>query len=177
MNWRFVGEGTFLSREFAVSLLVANLTLLGIFAMTRWTRPSGLTASGLVKTIFKPLPEKVQQQLSLNVTPDFIMSSILSSVVIGLLCARSLHYQFYAYVALSTPYLLWKSGMAPYLIYAVWAAQEWAWNVFPSTGTSSLVVVGCLVLQVLGVWWGTRDDFADVPQVGEDDGEADQHIE
>lgn len=25
-----------------------------------------------------------------------------------------------------------------------------------------MVVVGCLAVQVLGVWWGTRDDFADM---------------
>lgn len=31
---------------------------------------------------------------------------------------------------------------------------------YPSTDTSSIVVVGCLVIQVVSVWWGTRDDFA-----------------
>ena len=52
--------------------------------------------------------------------------------------------------------------MHPILIYAVWAAQEWAWNVYPSTKSSSLVVVGSLGLQVLGAWWGTRGDFTHV---------------
>ena len=115
-----------------------------------------------VKTLFRPLPPLVQQQLSLNITPDFVMTTVLSSMMIGLLCARSLHYQFYAYIAWSSPFLLWKSGLHPILIYLVWAAQEWAWNVYPSTNISSMVVVGCLAIQVFGVWWGTRDDFADV---------------
>lgn len=48
------------------------------------------------------------------------------------------------------------------LLYIVWAAQEWAWNVFPSTNISSMVVVACLAIQVVGVWWGTRKDFQDV---------------
>ncbi len=51
--------------------------------------------------------------------------------------------------------------MHPVGIYAVWAAQEWAWNVYPSTNASSAVVVGCLLIEVVGVWWGTRQDGPD----------------
>ena len=80
-------------------------------------------------------------------------------MAIGMLCARSLHYQFYAYTAWSTPFLLWKAGLHPILIYAVGGAQEWGWNVYPSTDTSSIVVVGCLLVQVFSVWWGTRNEF------------------
>ena len=83
-------------------------------------------------------------------------------MAIGMLCARSLHYQFYAYTAWSTPFLLWKAGLHPILIYAAWGAQEWGWNVYPSTDTSSIVVVGCLFVQVFSVWWGTRNEFAKV---------------
>lgn len=37
------------------------------------------------------------------------------------------------------------------LIYIVWALQEWAWNVYPSTNASSAIVVLSLALQVFGV--------------------------
>lgn len=37
----------------------------------------------------------------------------------------------------------------------IWAAQEWAWNVYPSTELSSAVVVAALVLAVFGAWVGT----------------------
>jgi alpha-1,3-mannosyltransferase len=37
----------------------------------------------------------------------------------------------------------------------VWAAQEWAWNVYPSTNESSAVAVGSLAITVAAVWWGT----------------------
>lgn len=53
--------------------------------------------------------------------------------------------------------------MHPVAIYGIWAAQEWAWNVYPSTDASSAVVVGSLAATVAGVWWGTRKD---VEQVG-----------
>lgn len=90
-----------------------------------------------------------------------------------MLCARSLHYQFYAYIAWATPYLLWKSGMHPVLIYAIWVVQELAWNVYPSTDLSSALVVGCLAVQVFGAWHGTRQDFIDSRSLIE--GKANNH--
>jgi len=50
--------------------------------------------------------------------------------------------------------------MNPVGIYVVWAAQEWAWNVYPSTPESSMVAVGALAVTVAGVWWGTRKEVA-----------------
>lgn len=174
VNWRFVGEETFLSREFSLALAVANISLLIFFLDTRWIRPSGMHLSDFISTAvstamsmvmpaaFKPLPTDVQEQISHRVTSSFILTTTLSSLSIGMLCARSLHYQFYAYIAWSTPFLLWKSGVHPVLIYIIWAAQEWSWNVYPSTPASSLVVVLCLVIQVFGAWWGTRKELPNV---------------
>ncbi|KAF6229211.1 hypothetical protein HO133_007327 [Letharia lupina] len=177
VNWRFVGEERFLSREFAITLIAVHLALLSTFVLTRWTRPSGLSIPALISTAIKPLPPKAQQLMSINVSPSFIMTSILNSMAIGMLCARSLHYQFYAYIAWSTPFLLWKAGLHPIFIYAVWGAQEWGWNVYPSTDASSIMVVGCLVVQVLSVWWGTRDDLADVASPADIAGEEKEHDE
>ena len=177
VNWRFAGEQRFLSGNFAIGLLVANATILAIFLQTRWLRPSGLSPPRMAMTIFKPLPPQMQRQLRRNVSPDFILTSILTSMIVGMLCARSLHYQFYAYVAWSTPFLLWKSGMPPYLVCAIWAAQEWAWNVYPSTETSSVIVVGCLAVQVIGVWWGTRNEFTDVRLPQKEDGDKKDRTE
>lgn len=161
VNWRFISEEIFLSREFAVALIILHLTLLATFIWTRWSRPSGLSVPALISTAVNPLPVEAQQQVYLNTTPSFIMTAISTSIAIGMLCARSLHYQFYAYIAWTTPFLLWKAGVHPILTYAIWAAQEWAWNVYPSTGTSSGMVVGCLAVQVLALWQGTKDEFAD----------------
>ncbi len=169
-----MGEEIFLSRGFAVTLVAVHLALLAFFVLTRWTRPSGLSIPGLISTAVKPLPPRAQQLISLNVTPSFILTSVLTSTAIGMLCARSLHYQFYAYIALSTPFLLWKAGLHPVLIYAVWGAQEWGWNVYPSTDTSSIVVVGCLVVQVFSVLWGTRNDLADFVSPVDDEKEHDE---
>lgn len=160
VNWRFVGEDTFLSAPFSQALATATLSILAIFGLTRWTKPSGMPFGALLQRFYQATAENAERQMSRRVTPDFVTSTVLASLAIGLLCARSLHYQFFAYIAWTSPYLLWKAGLHPIPIYAIWAAQEWAWNVYPSTETSSQVVIGCLAVQVVGIWWGTRDDFA-----------------
>ncbi|OKP10606.1 Dol-P-Man:Man(5)GlcNAc(2)-PP-Dol alpha-1,3-mannosyltransferase [Penicillium subrubescens] len=144
VNWRFVGEETFLSREFSLGLLVLHLSLLAIFS-TVWVKPSGINVVRFLQDSIRGCQPPVALSRS------FIMTVLLSSLAIGLLCARSLHYQFFAYLAWATPFLLWRAGLHPILIYTAWALQEWAWNVYPSTDASSTVVVLSLALQVFGV--------------------------
>ncbi|KAI4172885.1 MAG: hypothetical protein LQ343_003293 [Gyalolechia ehrenbergii] len=177
VNWRFLDEKTFLSREFAIALITANLGFLALFIATRWLQPSRRSIPEFVSTLWKAPPLLLQQQTSLRVTPSFVMTSILGSMTVGLLCARTLHYQFYSYIAWSTPFLLWRSGLHPFAIYAVWAFQEWAWNVYPSTDTSSMVVVGCLLFQILGLWWGTRNDVMDPSSPIEKEDQHHQHVQ
>jgi alpha-1,3-mannosyltransferase len=128
-----------------LGLLVLHISLLAIFVGT-WLRPSGVN-------MFRFLQDTLQgRQQTVSLSKSFIMTVMLSSLAIGLFCARSLHYQFFAYLAWATPFLLWRAGLHPVLIYVVWALQEWAWNVFPCTNASSAVVVLSLAVQVFGVY-------------------------
>ncbi|KAK1755386.1 fad dependent oxidoreductase [Echria macrotheca] len=160
VNWRFIGEETFLSKEFSVLLLSLHLAVLVVFITTRWLKPARKSLLGLALPLLKgkaPFTVAQQQAVARDITPQYILTTVLSANVIGLLFARSLHYQFYSYLAWSTPFLLWRSGIHPALQYALWAAQEWAWNVFPSTPASSGVVVAVLATSVALVWWGARE--------------------
>lgn len=162
VNWRFVGEERFLSKEFSLTLLALHVLVLVGFAAQRWIKPARKSLLGLITPILSaksPFTGKEQQTVARDITPQYILTTILSANVIGLLFARSLHYQFYSYLAWSTPFLLWRSGVHPVLQYILWAAQEWAWNVFPSTPTSSGVVVGVLASTVALVWWGAREEW------------------
>lgn len=147
VNWRFIGEETFLSREFSLALLVLHVSLLAIFAVV-WVRPSGTNMLRFLQNVIR------SRQPTQPLSKGHILASILSSLVIGLLCARSMHYQFYAYLAWATPIVLWLGRVHPVLILSGWAMQEWAWNVFPSTDLSSKLVVSVLILQVIGIWFG-----------------------
>lgn len=151
VNWRFVGEETFLSQPFSLTLLAMHVSVLAWFVINRWLKPASKPFSAIVKSILQiesPFTPREELQIASRVTPGYVMTSILSANAIGLLFARSLHYQFYSYLAWTTPYLLWHSGAHPVIQYGLWALQEWAWNVFPSTSVSSSVVVCVLATTV-----------------------------
>jgi hypothetical protein len=125
-----------------------------------------------------PFVLKTRRRIHDCVEADYVLTVMLTSMTIGMLCSRSLHYQFFAYIAWGTPFMLWKAKLHPVLIYAVWGAQEWAWNVYPSTDDSSVVVVGCLAIQVLGVLWATKGPYQAPPasaRTGTDVGKS--HVE
>lgn len=159
VNWRFMGEQAFLSKEFALVLLALHVLVLLSFLTSRWLKGTGRSLSHIITSVLQvksPFLPQEQQAIAEAITPEYVMTTILSANVIGLLFARSLHYQFYAYLAWSTPYLLYKSRIHPVLQYMLWAAQEWAWNVYPSTPFSSGVVIGAMATTVASVWLGTK---------------------
>ncbi|KAJ2998231.1 hypothetical protein NUW58_g380 [Xylaria curta] len=152
VNWRFVGENIFLSRPFALGLLLLHVSVLVWFIVNKWLKITGKPWLSIVAPMLRlrsPFGPREESQISAQVTPEYVMTTMLSANVIGLLFARSLHYQFYSYLAWSTPYLLWRSGAHPLVQYGLWALQEWAWNVFPSTNASSGIVVGVLATTVV----------------------------
>lgn len=149
VNWRFVEESTFLSKGFAISLLVVHVSLLLVFLQLKWTKPSVSNPPDFAKRYLGISTAADRKIISDRITPIFIMDTILGSMVIGLLCARSLHYQFYAYLGWTSPYLLWRAGGGPIWVLVNWAIQEYAWLVFPSTNLSSALVVGALAVQVM----------------------------
>lgn len=155
VNWRFVGEDVFLSRTFSLTLLIAQVSLLALFAIRWWLAPSKQTVPEIVRSIYRPPSPSQQAVIGSRITPQYCMTTILSSMAIGMLCARSLHYQFYSYIAWTTPYLLWQGGQGPVLLYMVWIVQEIAWNVYPSTVISSVVVVLSLLVAVLSSWFAS----------------------
>lgn len=152
VNWTFLGQDVFLSKAFASSLLLAHFSLLLLFIHTRWLRPSGKTLLDLPSLLLSSRSPAYQKRVSSQVTPRFIALTFYASIVIGMLCARSLHYQFFSWLAWGTPFLLWQSSFPPQLQIVIWAVQEYAWNVYPSTPQSSAMIVGCLATILYGVF-------------------------
>ncbi|GAC95073.1 hypothetical protein PHSY_002648 [Pseudozyma hubeiensis SY62] len=144
VNWRFVPEQIFSSTRFAHGLLALHLLLLALFGLFRWT---GVGSQG---------PKWVLR--SLSTTPRKLSTSqqaallycACSSNVIGVLCSRSLHYQFYSWYFHQVPLLLWSSKLPLVVKILLPAVLEWCWNVFPSTELSSQLLLACHVVLVLG---------------------------
>ncbi|CAL9071089.1 unnamed protein product [Musa textilis] len=149
VNFKFVPEEIFVSKEFACALLVLHLTLLVVFANFRWSK------NGLLHL----LKSKVGDAFSIScesrvktLDKEYIATVMFVGNFIGIVCARSLHYQFYSWYFYSLPFLLWKAPFPTPLRLVLFAGVELCWNVYPSNvySSSSLLCVHLFVL--LGVW-------------------------
>lgn len=109
---------------------------------------ASLTISKILGSLF---PTEGDEPLA-ELLPDFVFTVMATSNLIGVLFARSLHYQFYAWFAWAAPYMFYKTGLPPIMQVLLWFMQEWAWNVYPSTVSSSLVSVAVTIITVVGVW-------------------------
>ncbi|KAL4956067.1 glycosyltransferase [Aspergillus filifer] len=156
VNWRFVPEETFLSPRFWWGLIALHFFTLVVFGVTSYLKPAGTSLPSFVGNFL------TGQHRGVALQPPFILTVFLSSLAIGMLFARSMHYQFFAYLSWASPFLLWRAGHHPVLIYALWLLQEWAWNVFPSTNLSSTIVVLSLCAQILGVLFNNNRAFKNV---------------
>ncbi|XP_028548300.1 dol-P-Man:Man(5)GlcNAc(2)-PP-Dol alpha-1,3-mannosyltransferase-like [Dendrobium catenatum] len=71
---------------------------------------------------------------------------------IGIICARSLHYQFYSWYFFSLPFLLWKTPFPTIIRLLLFAGVEFCWNVYPSTSFSSLILLFLHLAILWGLW-------------------------
>ncbi|KAG4304047.1 hypothetical protein PORY_002570 [Pneumocystis oryctolagi] len=147
VNWKFLPESVFLSSGFAYSLLFVHGLMLFIFSSRQWNRISGYS---LKKIFFSSLNMKLcdinkTYKTSAQIRP-LIVITLFTSNLIGIVCARSLHYQFYSWFAWSIPYILTQTHIPVVLQFIVWALQEYAWNVYPSTAFSSFIIVITYIL-------------------------------
>ncbi|RVX66960.1 hypothetical protein B0A52_09084 [Exophiala mesophila] len=116
VNWRFVDEATFLSKGFAISLLIVHVSLLVVFIQLKWTKPAASNPPDFFKRYLGISNSTDRELISKRITPTFVMDTMTASMVIGLLCARSLHYQFFAYLGWTSPYILWRFGGSPSVV-------------------------------------------------------------
>lgn len=83
----------------------------------------------------------------LPMNPEFVLSTVFVSNFIGIVFARSLHYQFYCWYFHSLPYLLWKGRLfkTPSILNLVvmvtaLGCVELCFNVYPATAWSSALL-------------------------------------
>ncbi|KAL5701226.1 dolichyl-P-Man:Man5GlcNAc2-PP-dolichol alpha-1,3-mannosyltransferase [Ranunculus cassubicifolius] len=162
VNFKFVPEKIFVSKEFALGLLTVHLLLLVVFAHFRWCKHEG----GLLKFLHSrvalmKLKYAVSSSFSLHQTsssqllgPDHIVTTLFVGNFIGIVCARSLHYQFYSWYFYSLPLLLWKTPFPTVLRVILFVGVEVCWNIFPSNVYSSSLLLCIHLVILLGLWIG-----------------------
>lgn len=142
VNWRFVGFERFLGLQRSPSLLVLHGTTLIAWFIYRFQRPlRGVLAAGTKKPSFGL--QRVQ-----------MVRILFECNLIGIIFARSLHYQFLSWYSLTIPFLLlngagegFSRGKAGLIF--VCLAIEYCWNVYPSTAFSSSLLFSMNIVLLL----------------------------
>ncbi|KAL7435075.1 hypothetical protein ACHAXM_004430 [Skeletonema potamos] len=141
VNWKFLPEEVFTSKPWTFVLLACHLGVLGALA-NKWLKSSGDTRK-LMRW------EKCNTN-NIRLSPEYVIYTMFVSNFVGIVFARTLHYQFYCWYFYSLPMLLWlttffASSSTDRLskvitlvvnIFSV-AGVEYAFNVFPATELSS----------------------------------------
>ncbi|KAJ2728174.1 dolichyl-P-Man:Man(5)GlcNAc(2)-PP-dolichol alpha-1,3-mannosyltransferase [Coemansia sp. BCRC 34962] len=136
VNWRFVGVSVFESPQWALALVATHAALLATLGLILWPRLSGSTAWTIVKHGCLSSCHRARTAPS----TEEVLSVVFSANFVGVVCARSLHYQFYAWYFHTLPFLLHASRLPLLAQLGVWVAIEYAWNIYPSTVSSSVLL-------------------------------------
>lgn len=127
-----------MSKPLSLLLLLLHLSVLAFLAI-QWLQS---TRRETKRRIF----------LNTRLSPEYIVYTMAVSNFVGIVFARTLHYQFYSWYFHMLPLLLWLTGSYPLVMrISLLGAIEYAFNVFPATPTSSAVLQVAHLLILLGI--------------------------
>jgi len=136
VNWRFLPEDVFIARWFHIALLLGHVATL-YHCYPLWLQ----FLQSYAKLRRVPVPHCCQ----LLVLPLFMCNFI------GVMFARSLHYQFYVWYYHSLHYMVWATGFSTQYRLLLLGIIELCWNTYPSTQYSSLALHACHIAILLGL--------------------------
>ncbi|KAF9905920.1 dolichyl-P-Man:Man(5)GlcNAc(2)-PP-dolichol alpha-1,3-mannosyltransferase [Linnemannia zychae] len=154
VNWKFLDEEVFLSSNWAKCLLAGHIFVLFAFVFLRWGRSEG-GIFAVIKKGFTSSPSVLAIHAQ-YMQPTHVLTILFTSNFIGIVFARSLHYQFYAWYMMTLPYLLWQTRIPVVVSVLLLGAIEWSWNVFPATSQSSGVLAASHLIILAGLWIGKK---------------------
>lgn len=119
------------------------------------------------KTTKKSLEVDEKSNYSINfdiLTQLFILPMFIVNFI-GVVCARSLHYQFYSWYFHSLPYLLWSCNYSVIIRFLILAIIEFCWNTYPSTIFSSILLHICHIFILYGLYTKLSSELKVVSKV------------
>jgi alpha-1,3-mannosyltransferase len=147
VNWKFVPTDVFSNPLFGNVLLMTHVGLLCLFLFAFWSKITGGTRLFFIRSCVYPFDPHPNLY-----SPEDQLVILFASNFIGIICSRSLHYQFYSWYFHSLPFLIYKSNLFLPLQYVLFFTIEICWNIFPSTSTSSLLLLICHITLLLGIF-------------------------
>ncbi|CAM9484450.1 unnamed protein product, partial [Heterosigma akashiwo] len=141
VNFKFLNEETFVSKSLSVYLLLLMVMAIASFAK-KWLSSNTEKNIVLICTILCSPGDSgsVLGDGPSKLDPYYTTLTLFTSNFIGIVFARTLHYQFYCWYFHALPLLAWHGRLPLVLKLAAVASVEWAFNVFPATPASSLVL-------------------------------------
>jgi len=133
------------ARPLSLLLLFMHLSALALFA-SKWIE-SCKRETG--KCIF----------LGNRLSPTYVIQTLFLSNFIGIVFARTLHYQFYSWYFHALIVLLWLTRIPMVLKLLLILSVEYAFNVSPATSLSSTVLQLAHGSSIIAIW------LADVPTI------------
>lgn len=156
VNYRFLNVETFENRYFHVALLVLHVYLLFKF-LPFFKKYLGSYAK--LNTIKGDLSKnKTAKIKSINFDKNvqlFVLPFFVANLI-GITCARSLHYQFYSWYFHSLVYLGFCTKYRKSVIFCLLGLIELCWNTYPSTNWSSALLHVCHCTLLFGVYKYTK---------------------
>jgi alpha-1,3-mannosyltransferase len=156
VNLRFLEEETFLDKRVARFLLGAHITVCAVWLLFRWTGISRLGLQWLISNF--STPSKFNSSRNRLPSGRFIVTALYTSNLIGITFSRSLHYQFYSWYAQQVPLLIYFSSLPRIFKILIPLCIELAWNTYPSTSQSSLLLLASHLVLLAGLWRAKQDD-------------------
>lgn len=146
-------DGIFTSKLFSSMLLLLHLSVLLCFCHFKWCAQHG----GLFQVITAGLKGEPVRQLTI----EQIVYILFTSNFIGIVFARSLHFQFYVWYFHSIPLLLWHTPLPTLARLVLMLMIELAWNPWQgetSSVESSLLLTVCHAILLVGLWLDQRSE-------------------
>lgn len=154
VNYRFLDRSLFENPHFHITLLILHLSLLFLFYPHIRKYFKSYAKLNIVTVDLKKQKSKKIDKISENfskIAQLFVLPFFVTNLI-GITCARSLHYQFYSWYFHSLLYLVFCTGYKKSVMFLLLAVIEFCWNTYPSTILSSSLLHLCHVSLLYGVY-------------------------
>ncbi|KAL4517551.1 hypothetical protein Ndes2526B_g00757 [Nannochloris sp. 'desiccata'] len=148
VNWQFLPEDVFTSQKFALLLLFLHLRLLWSFAQYHWFKEEGGILPAFTQFFKRGSGDEKRRNTTAAAAAasleykDTVLKILFTSNFVGIMCARSLHYQFYSWYFHALPFLLLRTRLPAYVSVILLLSIEVMMNIFPPREwTSALFIV------------------------------------
>ena len=162
VNYRFLDRFVFENQYFHLTLLLLHLILLVVFFpklrkfLTSYAKLNKVIIDLKDSKMRKGRNDnvKLKEKDSVNfskVSQLFVLPFFVTNLI-GVSCARSLHYQFYSWYFHSLLYLVHCTPYRKPVMFLLLALIELCWNIYPSTSLSSVLLHMCHFVILYGVY-------------------------